>query len=134
VTRAVECVFFDIGGTLGTVDAQLRLHLFPDAKMLLTKLRKIELRLGIISNVPGTVTGNDLIAMLTEAGIASFFEPVLVVASTDVGVEKPNPSIFTTAATFAGLPPAKCLFVGESLVELIGAQAAGMCAQLRPPT
>ena len=128
----ITCIFFDIGGTLGTVDAQLTLQLFPDTRPLLESLRAPGRRFGVISNVPAPLKSTDLVALLGKAGIADLFETALVIASTDAPKPKPDAAIYAFAAKRAGVDIATCLFVGEDIAEVIGARLAGMNAQLKP--
>ena len=128
----ITCIFFDIGGTLGTVDAQLVLHPFPDSRRLLESLRAPGRRFGVISNVPPTMKSVDVVGLLAEAGMADLFETQLVIASTDAPSPKPDAAIYTFAAKRAKVAIAECLFVGEDIGEVIGARLAGMNAQLKP--
>ena len=135
--RPVTSVFFDVGGTLGEVsenpgDKELSLHLYSDTRELLKTLKLLGLRLGVISNVPADMTASSLAKILKDAGIYEFFEPELVVASSDVKASKPAPQIYKAAASRAKIPIGSCLYIGEDLAEVIGAQAAGMRSQLKP--
>ena len=131
--KNIEVVFFDVGGTLGTVDAELKLHLFPSTKSLLAACSgALGLRVGTISNLPSGLTGQDFKNILDRAGILSMFELGLVVNSVDAGAAKPNAAIYTFAAARAGKPPQQCLYVGEDPAEVEGAIAAGMAGLLKP--
>lgn len=81
-------------------------ELFEDVKEMLPKLRERGLRLGIVSNFAPT-----LVSILEAKGIASYFDPVLV--STEVGLEKPDPAIFSLALERCGLPASEVLYVGD---------------------
>jgi HAD superfamily hydrolase (TIGR01509 family) len=70
--------------------------------------------------------------MLTQAGLSQFLDPHGFVSDHDAGVAKPNPEIYRFAAQQAHVEISRCLFVGENLVEVIGALAAGMKALLKP--
>jgi FMN phosphatase YigB (HAD superfamily) len=129
---SLACVFFDVGSTLGMMDSHLHLQLYAGTIPLLTSLRELDLRLGVISNVPPSMTNTELVAVLDEAKLLEFFEPALIVASRGLDDVKPAPAIYQRAAALAGVPIEQCLFVGEDLTELIGAQAAGMTAQHKP--
>jgi len=48
--------------------------------------------------------------------------------SSEVGIEKPELSLFLLAIQHANLPPWETMFVGESLVETLAAQNSGMKA------
>jgi len=136
VNTAVDCAFFDIGGTLGdpvTVAGKLTLKLFPSTVGMLTAVRdSLRLRIGVITTL-GTLTNSQGRALLTDAGIAGFLDAQGFISEHDVGgVGKPNPAIYQFAAQQMGVPIERCLFVGENLIEVIGAMTAGMQAVLKP--
>jgi HAD superfamily hydrolase (TIGR01509 family) len=132
--RQVEAVFFDIRDTLGVVDRRGHLLKYkPTTDQLLEAMKQVVgLRIGLITNLPENVSSTDGQEMVKEAGIWDFLDPQGWVTNHDAGVEKPKPEIFMFAARQLGLPPERCLFVGENLTEVIGAQAAGMRAVLKP--
>lgn len=82
-----------------------------------------ELRLGVITNGEG----GQQRAKLAALGLGAAFE--VVTASGDVGCAKPDPRIFRLTAARMGLPPGRCLFVGDRLdTDALGAIGAGMQA------
>jgi putative hydrolase of the HAD superfamily len=94
---------------------------FDDVAPCLGALRK--LRLGVITNGDG----DQQRAKLAALGLGAVFEVVIV--SGDVGYAKPDPRIFHLAAARLGLPPGRCLFVGDRRdTDALGALAAGMPA------
>jgi HAD superfamily hydrolase (TIGR01509 family) len=128
--RQVEAVFFDIRDTLGMVDRKGHLLTYkPTTDQLLDAMKQaVGLRIGLITNLPENVSSSDGKVMVKEAGIWEHLDPQGWVTNHDAGVEKPKPGIFAFAVRQMGLPPERCLFVGENLTEVIGAQAAG-CAR-----
>ena len=131
---AITCVFFDIGGTLGERDRTSgQLQLFPSSRPLLTTLRDtLGLRIGIMTTLGplSNTQGHDLLA---QAGVAAFLDSQGFVSKHDVhDVGKPRPAIYELAAQRMGVPVESCLYVGENLIEVIGALAAGMQAVLKP--
>ena len=90
---AIQCGFFDIGGTLGDVDAQLKLHVYADSRPLIESLKAPNRRFGIISNVPPAPKSADLVKLLHDAGIGDLFDDELVIASTDAPKPKPDAAI-----------------------------------------
>ena len=132
---AVQFVFFDIGGTLGDRDAAGKLVPFPSTRNLLTKVTDpawIGRRIGVITNL-GDLTNAQGRQLLADAGLLDFLDPNGFVSERDVdGKAKPNAEIYRHAAAAVGVPIADCLFVGENLIEVIGALAAGMTALLKP--
>lgn len=132
-TGEIDFVFFDIGGTLGERDAAGRFTPFPSSAGLLRALREnLGLRVGVITTLGASLTDEDALALLRGAGLAGFLTPGALVSEHDAGAAKPDPSIYRFAAQRVGVPVGRCLYVGENLVEVIGALAAGMKALLKP--
>ena len=133
-SQPIEFAFFDIGGTLGERDpANGKLIPFASSKKLLKTIREIVgLRIGIITSL-GSLSNVQGRALVEQAGLASFLDPQGFVSEHDTnGVAKPDPTIYRAAAQKVGVPIERCLFVGENLIEVIGALTAGMQAQLKP--
>jgi putative hydrolase of the HAD superfamily len=96
-------------------------RLFDDVRPTLTSLK--DFRCGVISN------GSTLqqTRKLQQTGIARFFEMILV--SQEIGAAKPARAIFHAAARRAGLPPARCIYVGDRLDhDALPSRAIGMRA------
>ena len=97
---------------------------FPDARATLAALGGRGYRLGVISNADGRVR-----ALLERADLLPALE--LVVDSSEVGFEKPDPRIFLEATRRLELPPAACAYVGDIYeIDVLGARAAGLDAVL----
>lgn len=83
--------------------------------------------LAVVSNASGTME-----AQLAEHRICSVSggdhaEVAVVIDSAVVGVEKPDPAIFRFALDALGVPPERCLYVGDTVVfDVVGARAAGL--------
>ena len=127
--RDLDFVFFDIGGTLGERNASTgEFTPFPDSSTLLKEMRDtLGLRVGIITSL-GTLSNSDGLAILQKANLAKFLDPKGFVSEHDAGVAKPALEIYVFAAKKVGVPVNRCLFVGENLIEVIGALSAGMKA------
>ncbi|MEI7025439.1 HAD-IA family hydrolase [Paenibacillus sp. y28] len=80
--------------------------LFEDVREVLEGLQARGFRLGLISNFAPTLRH-----ILEQKGILHYFDPVIV--STEVGLEKPNPAIFTLALEQAGLQADEVLYIGD---------------------
>jgi putative hydrolase of the HAD superfamily len=90
----------------------------------LSRLRGAGLRLGIVSNSDGRVE-----QALAEAGLREYFD--VVIDSSLVGIEKPDPAIFQAALKALGVSPEEALYVGDLYeVDVVGARAAGIEAVL----
>src|SRR5262249_43567491 len=130
MSQPIQVIFFDLGDTL--VGAN---HAFlPGALTLLTQLSTTGVRLGEISNT-GNCTREQLSAQLPPNFPWGLFDSALVILSSEVHVEKPNPAIFQKAVAQAGVEAAKCLYCSENLLETLVAQAVGLKAARvqRPP-
>jgi FMN phosphatase YigB (HAD superfamily) len=130
--KPIEMVFFDIGNTL----VERKNGQFVPLRGivgLLTRIRDdLDLRIGVITTL-GDFTNEQGLSLLNEAGLDGFLDPDGFVSEHDTGeVGKPAAAIYEHAAQKAGLPIGNCLFVGENLLEVIGAKAAGMQALLKP--
>ena len=104
----VQIIFFDIGGTLGERDqATGKLVPFPSTLRLLVTIRdNMKLRMGIITTL-GDLTNVEGRALLAQAGLAEFFDPVGFVSEHDVhGEWKPKAAIYRFAAASPAAPGA----------------------------
>jgi len=99
----------------------------PGTPAALERLRAAGFRLAVISNSDGRASEG-----LAAAGLLDFFE--LVVDSALVGLEKPDPGIFTLTLKQMGLDPSETLYVGDLYeVDVAGARAAGLDVILLDP-
>ncbi len=132
-SNGIQAVFFDIRDTLGVVDRPGHLLKFgPSTDQLLKFAVAAKLKIGLITNLPVNVSSAAGRKMVEDVGIAAWLDPQGFVTNHEAGVEKPNPDIYRFAAKQIGVPVEQCLFVGENLPEVIGAQQAGMKAVLKP--
>ena len=131
---ALRAVFIDIGGTLGDRDPKTgRFTVYPSSAQLLRSFRdELGLRIGVITTL-GTVTNVQARELLEEAGLAQYVDKAGLVSEHDTGgIAKPDPRIYVHAAGRFHLAPEDCLFLGENLLEVVGALSAGMKAVLKP--
>ncbi len=99
----------------------------PETPAALERLRAAGYRLAVVSNSDGRAA-----EALAAAGLLAAFERVI--DSGLVGVEKPDPAIFTLALEQMGLPATEALYVGDIYeVDVIGARAAGLEVILLDP-
>lgn len=131
-----------VGGALGLAGGQLetfvetawRAHstgdnlcVVTDAPEALGRLRTAGFRLGVISN-----WDDSLEDILARKGLAGWFDVVL--ASTLVGVAKPDRGIFELALARVALPADEAWHVGDDPdADALGARAAGLGAVLLDP-
>jgi len=94
------------------------------ARETLEELAARGYRLGVVSNADGRVR-----RLLEEAGLASHLE--IILDSSEVGVEKPDPRIFLAATERLQLPASACAYVGDIYeIDVTGARGAGLTAIL----
>jgi HAD superfamily hydrolase (TIGR01509 family) len=109
-------------GELKTYHEQRNLwELVPDTVVpFLQALRATGLRLTVVSNANGTLCSH-----LERLGLARWFDCIL--DSNDLGVEKPDPRLFTIALERSGAERDKTIHVGDLYhVDVVGARAAGL--------
>lgn len=135
----LKVIFFDLGDTLvhptTSSPTGVRFDWVPGAANLIDQLQQIDIRLGVLSNT-GTMSRTQLFQMLPHDFPFELFDENLILLSSEVGWEKPDPRIFRLAVNRAQkdsnpeiamqIDPQECLFVGESLKEVITAQQVGM--------
>ena len=128
----IDVVFFDIGGTLGKLDASTgKLIPFPNSAEVLQTVRDLMgLRVGIITTLDSRFTNADILELLRDAGLVEYLDPDGFVSNHDAGVAKPEAEIYRFAAHQVNVASDRCLYVGEDLKEVIGAITAGMKAVL----
>jgi FMN phosphatase YigB (HAD superfamily) len=125
----LSAVFFDIGGTLGDRDPSGRLVPFDDSVALLRAMRDtLGLKVGVITNLPASMSDDQLRQLLTDAGLLPFLDPRGVVTNHSAGVDKPDPHIYRFAAGQLSVPVEQCLFIGEDPDEVQAALDVGMSA------
>ena len=90
----------------------------------LGRLRSAGLRLGVVSNSDGKVE-----QALQAAGLIDYFD--VVIDSSRVGIEKPDPAIFRAALEALSVRADEAIYVGDLYeVDVLGARAAGIEAVL----
>jgi nicotinate-nucleotide--dimethylbenzimidazole phosphoribosyltransferase len=129
VQALLDAILFDIGGTLveeappGTPTSELtgtvRLGAIDDLRTLAGHCR-----IGAVSNT-AVMTEADVRALLAPLGLDELLE--VVVTSSDVGADKPDPLPLVTAMERLGFQcPSRILYVGDQDTDAAAADAAGM--------
>ena len=94
---------------------------FLGVEKLLSGIKK-KVKTGIVSNA---YDGIEQRARIRNSGIEDLFD-VIVIAG-DIGVFKPDPSIFSYALNCINVSPDQALYVGDSVsYDIVGARSAGM--------
>ena len=81
--------------------------------------------LGLISNFDHPPQVRDLIS---RYGLDKYLATIVI--SGEVGINKPEPSIFHLALKETECQPQDAIFVGDSEEDIVGANAAGMMSVL----
>lgn len=132
--KGIKVVFLDVKDTLGYIESPGKLITFkPTTLRLLNTIKEtLGLNIGIITNLPSSVSAEQGREMLKNAGISEFVDEALLIINHEAKTDKPGPKIYEYAAKQANVEPGECIFMGENLLEIIGAQAAGMHGILKP--
>jgi HAD superfamily hydrolase (TIGR01509 family) len=126
--RRLTARFLGTDGDLAEVEARAARHwayppsaLYPDVVPCLEALHT-RFRLGVIANQPSSVR-----QAMERDGLTPFFEVWGV--SDDLGLQKPDPQLFTHVLSIAGLPPERTAMLGDRLdYDVRPAREAGMRA------
>jgi putative hydrolase of the HAD superfamily len=81
--------------------------LFPETLEVLEELKRLRLKLGVISNFDSRIY-----PVMDSLGIRSFFDAIVL--SSETGYCKPDPEIFAAAASALGFRPPEILLVGDN--------------------
>lgn len=93
---------------------------FYDAKEALDSLKKLGCLVGVVANAESSFKD-----ALDHAGLSHYID--LVVTSEEVGVEKPDPTIFQLALEKGHLRPERCVHIGNTPeIDVLGARNAGI--------
>jgi len=93
---------------------------FTYTKLVLEKLKKYSIGIGLISNWDASAR-----TVLADSELIHYFDHIVI--SSEVGVEKPTKEIFLRAMNLAGISPEECLYVGDNYYDdVIGSTSAGM--------
>ncbi|MDQ1358691.1 MAG: hypothetical protein QOJ52_2230 [Acidimicrobiaceae bacterium] len=135
VARAVGVAEERIDGTVEALEAAWRLvrgwhRIVPGALEGLRLLAETGVRLGVVSNADGTVADQLVAARVCQVGAGHGVAVAVVIDSTVVGIEKPDPRIFTFALDALGVSAedaAGVVHVGDTIfADVRGARAAGL--------
>jgi len=127
----IRAVFFDLGDTLIVEESVGGKHLWdatlqklPYLGEILTELKNRGYKLGIITN---TVTSREehVRMALRRIDVEKYFD--VIVTSVDVGFNKPDERIFSTALKALKVKPEEAVMVGNRIsVDILGGNRMGM--------
>jgi len=114
--ETLKARFLDLYAERVCVETQL----YPGAVELLAMLEARALRWGVVTNKAERFTRPllDALALMERAAC--------VVGGDTTARAKPHPDPLLHAATYVGVEPARCLYVGDDLRDVQAARAAGM--------
>ncbi len=93
----------------------------PDAREVICELDRRGYKLGIISNV---ITSREIPDWLEEDDLGKYFKSVVL--SSLFHHRKPDPEIYWEAAQRIGVPPERCVYVGDNPArDVVGTRKAG---------
>jgi HAD superfamily hydrolase (TIGR01549 family) len=93
----------------------------PEAREILAELCRRDYRLGIISNV---ITSREIPDWLEAEDLIKYFRAMVL--SSLFRHRKPDPEIYWEASRRIGVPPEKCVYVGDNPKrDVIGTRTAG---------
>ncbi len=99
-----------------------KVHYFPGARATLEQLKSRNLYLGIVTDTAHPL--HEKIGKLERGGLGNLWDSII--ASREVGVQKPGPEIYQLALQQLGIRPCQAVFVGHKANELEGARNVGM--------
>lgn len=94
-------------------------HLFGDVRPTLEGLRRLGVRMGVISNAFASMQ-----EALDHLGLVSYFDTITI--SDVVGINKPDPGIYTNALEAAGVRASEAVFVDDLVENVQAADRLGM--------
>ncbi len=93
----------------------------PDAREVISELDWRGYQLGIISNV---ITSKEIPDWLEADDLGKYFKSVVL--SSLLGKRKPDPEIYWEAARRIGVPPERCVYIGDNPArDVVGTRTAG---------
>ncbi|MFM7043936.1 MAG: nicotinate-nucleotide--dimethylbenzimidazole phosphoribosyltransferase [Ilumatobacteraceae bacterium] len=124
----VDGVLFDVGNTLveqaspGTPVADLVAVPLRGAAEAVAALAG-RVPIGVVSNTT-VITAADLRRLLAPLGWTQHLD--CIVATAELGIHKPSPEPLIAGAQQLGVPPQRCLYIGDAEIDRVAADAAGM--------
>jgi HAD superfamily hydrolase (TIGR01549 family) len=94
---------------------------FSGVKPLLSRIKN-KVKVGLITNA---YNGAEQRERIRYSGLESFFDVITIAG--EIGVYKPDPSLFLYALNCVDIAPGKALYIGDSVAyDVVGAKTAGM--------
>lgn len=109
-------------GKQALVDDDANVTFFEGVPETLLSLKAQGFLLGIVTDTANSITAK--LSWFERGGFGHVWDSII--SSMDIGVRKPDPSIYYAALRQLGLEPGQAAFVGHRTVELDGARAVGI--------
>lgn len=93
---------------------------FPEASNVLRSLRRMQVKLGVLTNSGRRAASK----ILERSSLSDYFDFVLT--RDDVVAMKPSPDGVNLAVSKFSLPKERVVYVGDSLLDILAAKAAGL--------
>ena len=125
----IKALIFDLGNTLMIEGNPLgSVKLFPEVQHVLRNLKE-SYKIALITNVPSTISIEYVNAGLQELGIQELFD--VVIASSDIGISKPDEEIFALALDYLQVKPEEAIMIGNTIAtDIFGGNRMGMTTVL----
>jgi FMN phosphatase YigB (HAD superfamily) len=101
------------------INDRIQYHKFGEVDIVLSRLRKAGLRLGLIANAVPSVRDR-----IHKLSLDMYFH--IIVLSGEVGYEVPEPEIFQVAVDNLSLLREETVYVGDNYADIVGAHEAGI--------
>ena len=99
-------------------------RIFPGVKQLLSSLKRANYKIGLAS----TKYKPFIMEALEHFKFANFFD--VIASGYEVKNHKPAPDLLFYAAKLLGVPPEKCIYIGDSQTDVLAGKAAKMATIL----
>ncbi len=109
-------------GKQALIDDDANVTFFEGVPETLLSLKAQGFLLGIVTDTANSITAK--LSWFERGGFGHVWDSII--SSMDIGVRKPDPSIYYAALRQLGLEPGQAAFVGHRTVELDGARAVGI--------
>lgn len=109
-------------GKQALIDDDANVVFFDGVPQTLAELKQRGYLLGIVTDTANSISAK--LSWFERGGFGHVWDSII--SSMDIGVRKPDPTIYTAALRQLGLQPNEAAFVGHRNYELEGARAVGM--------
>lgn len=109
-------------GKQALIDDDANVTFFDGVPETLQELKRQGYLLGIVTDTANSISAK--LSWFERGGFGNVWDSII--SSMDIGVRKPDPSIYQAALQQLGVRPDQAVFVGHRSYELEGARAVGI--------